>query len=86
MAEATDQWTIQRLLEWTTDHFNKVGSENARLDAEVLLAEALQCDRIMLYTRFEEVPSADSLTKYRGWVKQRIAGEPVAYIVGQKEF
>ena len=86
MAEATDQWTIQRLLEWTTDHFNKVGSENARLDAEVLLAEALQCDRIMLYTRFEEVPSADSLTKYRGWVKQRIAGEPVAYIVGHKEF
>lgn len=86
MAEATDQWTIKKLLEWTTDHFNKVGSENARLDAEVLLAEALKCDRIMLYTRFEEVPSSDSLTKYRGWVKQRIAGEPVAYIVGHKEF
>jgi release factor glutamine methyltransferase len=86
MAEATDQWTIKRLLEWTTEHFNTVGSENARLDAEVLLAEALQCDRIMLYTRFEEVPSNDSLTKYRGWVKQRIAGEPVAYIVGHKEF
>ena len=86
MAEATDQWTIKRLLEWTTDHFKKDGSENARLDAEVLLAEALQCQRIMLYTRFEEVPAAENLTKYRGWVKQRIAGEPVAYIVGHKEF
>lgn len=86
MAEATDQWTIKRLLQWTTDHFNKVGSENARLDAEVLLAESLQCDRIMLYTRFEEVPSGDSLAKYRDWVKRRIAGEPVAYIVGHKEF
>ena len=86
MAEATDQWTIKRLLEWTTDHFKKDGSENARLDAEVLLAEALQCQRIMLYTRFEEVPATESLTKYRGWVKQRIAGEPVAYIVGHKEF
>lgn len=86
MAEATDQWTIKRLLEWTTDHFTKVGSENARLDAEVLLAEALQCQRIMLYTRFGEVPGDESLTKYRAWVKQRIAGEPVAYIVGHKEF
>jgi len=86
MAEATDQWTIKRLLEWTTEHFNKVGYENARLDAEVLLAEALKCERIMLYTRFGEVPPDDSLTKYRAWVKQRIAGEPVAYIVGHKEF
>ena len=86
MAEATDQWTIKRLLEWTTDSFKKDGSENARLDAEVLLAEALDCQRIMLYTRFEEVPPPASLTKYRGWVKQRIEGEPVAYIVGHKEF
>ncbi len=86
MAEATDQWTIKKLLQWTTDHFKKVGGENTRLDAEVLLAEALQCERIMLYTRFDEVPTNDSLAKYRGWVKQRIAGEPVAYIVGHKEF
>ena len=86
MAEATDQWTIKRLLEWTTEHFTKVGSDNARLDAEVLLAEALQCQRIMLYTRFEEVPPDDSITKYREWVKRRIAGEPVSYIVGHKEF
>lgn len=86
MAEATDQWTIKKLLQWTTDHFQKVGSENARLDAEVLLSEALQCQRIMLYTRFEEVPGDDSLTKFRAWVKRRIAGEPVAYIVGHKEF
>lgn len=86
MAEATDQWTIKKLLQWTTDHFEKVGSENARLDAEVLLSEALRCQRIMLYTRFEEVPDDESLTKFRAWVKQRIAGEPVAYIVGHKEF
>lgn len=86
MAEATDQWTIKRLLQWTTDHFEKVGSENARLDAEVLLSEALQCQRIMLYTRFEEIPEGENLTKFRAWVKQRIAGEPVAYIVGHKEF
>ena len=86
MAEATEQWTLKRLLDWTQDYFEKVGSDSSRLDAEVLLAEALQCQRIELYTRFEEVPPADTLTEYRAWVKRRGAGEPVAYIVGHKEF
>lgn len=86
MAEATDQWTIQRLLQWTKEYFEKVGAESARLDAEVLLADALQCQRIQLYTRFEEVPEAEKLAEFRAWVKRRGAGEPVAYIVGHKEF
>ncbi len=86
MAEATEQWTLKRLLDWTKDYFEKVGSDSSRLDAEVLLAEALQCQRIELYTRFEEVPPTDTLTEYRAWVKRRGAGEPVAYIVGHKEF
>ncbi len=86
MAEATEQWTLKRLLDWTKDYFEKVGSDSSRLDAEVLLAEALQCQRIELYTRFQEVPPADTLTEYREWVKRRGAGEPVAYIVGHKEF
>ena len=86
MAEATQQWTNKRLLEWTKEYFEKVGSESARLDAEVLLAEALQCERIDLYTRFEEVPSPEKLVEFRAWVKRRGAGEPVAYIVGHKEF
>lgn len=83
---STSQWTLQRLLEWTTDHFNEAGSDSSRLDAEVLLAEALQCKRIELYTRFAEVPSAEPLQKFREWVKRRAAGEPVAYLVGHKEF
>jgi release factor glutamine methyltransferase len=86
MAEATEQWTLKRLLDWTNDYFDKVGSDSSRLDAEVLLAEALKCQRIELYTRFEEVPPAETLTEYRAWVKRRGAGEPVAYIVGHKEF
>ncbi len=72
MAEATEQWTLKRLLDWTKEYFEKIGSESSRLDAEVLLAEALQCQRIELYTRFEEVPPADTLTQYRAWVKRRV--------------
>ncbi|MFK7768927.1 MAG: peptide chain release factor N(5)-glutamine methyltransferase [Mariniblastus sp.] len=83
---AEEQWTIQKLLEWTTDFFSKSATGNARLEAEVLLAEALDCDRIHLYTRFAEIPEAEPLANFRAWVKRRGAGEPVAYIVGHREF
>ena len=83
---STESWTLKRLLDWTTEHFAEVGSDSSRLDAEVLLAEALQCQRIELYTRFAEVPPDEPLAKFRSWVKRRAAGEPVAYLVGHKEF
>ena len=57
-----------------------------RLEAEILLAEALDCARIELYTRFDEVPAPDPIARFREWVKRRATGEPVAYIVGYREF
>lgn len=87
MTETTEQpWTIQRLLDWTTDYFSESTIGSARLEAEMLLAEALECERIQLYTRFDEVPESDRLAKFRAWVKRRAAGEPVAYLVGYREF
>jgi len=83
---SSSAWSIKRLLEWTTEYFQKVDADSPRLEAEVLLAEALRCARIELYTRFDEVPPADSVASFRDWVKRRGAGEPVAYIVGHREF
>ena len=51
-------WTIKRLLDWTTEHFEKRDPDNPRLRAEVLLAEALECQRIELYTQFDIVPES----------------------------
>lgn len=82
----SESWTIQRLLTWTADYFARQGSESPRLDAEVLLGSALSCPRIDLYTRFDQVPTAAQLDHFRKLVKRRAAGEPVAYLVGQKEF
>ncbi len=81
-----DLWTVGRLLKWTTDYLQSHGSETARLDAEVLLAEALHCQRIELYTRFEEVPSEDARSAFREFVRRRAEGMPVAYLVGHREF
>ena len=79
-------WTIQRLLDWTTDFFKSKHLDPARLSAEILLAEALHCQRIDLYTRFDEVPAEPALATYRDWVKRHASGEPVAYLVGHREF
>ena len=64
----------------------KKGSEYPRLDAEVLLAHALGCRRIELYTRYEEAASEVARSRFRELVRQRVEGCPVAYLVGRKEF
>lgn len=81
-----ESWTVLRLLSWTTDFLKQRGSDTPRLDAEVLLASAKGCERIMLYAAFDEVVAEDVRTQFRELVKRRADGEPVAYLVGQREF
>lgn len=81
-----DEWTVGRLLDWTKQHFNAKRVDDARLCAEILLAEALSCRRIDLYARYGEQPTADQRTKFRGYVKEAAEHRPIAYLVGHKEF
>ncbi|MBI1247333.1 peptide chain release factor N(5)-glutamine methyltransferase [bacterium] len=81
-----EPWTIGRLLNWTTDYLTSKGSDEARLEAQLLLAHALNCQKIQLYTRFEEVVAEDCRAKFRELVKQRASGIPVAYVLGTSEF
>lgn len=83
---ADEPWTIKRLLTWTTEYLAKHQADSPRLDAEILLAEARGCERIQLYTAFEDVVDDDVRNKFRDLVKRRAAGAPVAYLVGRKEF
>lgn len=81
-----DVWTVGRLLTWTTDWLATKGSDSARLDAEVLLAHVRGCPRIALYTAFDEPVDEEGRARFRGLVKRRGEGEPVAYLVGSREF
>ncbi|MDR0335889.1 MAG: peptide chain release factor N(5)-glutamine methyltransferase [Planctomycetaceae bacterium] len=81
-----ETWTVKRLLEWTTDFFKKKGIDMPRLEAEILLSAALKLKRIELYTNFETEPTEPQRTIFREFVKRRGMGEPVAYLVGFKEF
>lgn len=82
----TEAWTVGRLLQWTTNYLKQQGSESARLDAEVLLAHVLGCQRIQLYASFEDLPGEEPRTAFRELVRRRAEGMPVAYLVGRREF
>mgnify|MGYP003126215003 CR=1 FL=1 len=83
---STEPWTVLRLLQWTSDFFKSRGSESPRLDAEILLAHARDCERIELYTAFAEVPSDEQRIAFRELVRRRGEGAPVAQLVGFREF
>jgi release factor glutamine methyltransferase len=85
-SEADRPWTVGRLLTWTTDWLGSRGSGSPRLDAEVLLASVRGCPRIALYTAFDELVADDQRGRFRELVRRRGAGEPVAYLVGEREF
>jgi release factor glutamine methyltransferase len=81
-----EPWTVGRLLAWTTDWLAARGSESARLDAEVLLASVRGCPRIALYTAFDVPVGEAERARFRELVKRRGEGEPVAHLVGSREF
>jgi release factor glutamine methyltransferase len=81
-----DEWTVGRLLGWTADWLAARGSESPRLDAEVLLAHVRGCQRIELYTAFGTPVDEPQRGRFRELVKRRGDGEPVAYLVGSREF
>src|SRR5262245_59393800 len=82
----SDVWTVLRLLTWTTEYLKSHGSDSPRLDAEVLLAAARGCERIMLYAAFDEIVADEVRARFRELVKRRAEGTPVAYLVGKREF
>jgi len=74
------------VLAWATDDFKRRGNKSARLDAELLLGEALGLDRIKLIVEAERPLADDELGRYRDLIKRRRASEPIAYILGRREF
>jgi release factor glutamine methyltransferase len=77
---------VLEVLKLASEHLGKHGSESARLDAEVMLAGALGLRRLDLYLQFDRPLSEAELSVYRAQVARRAHGEPVAYVVGHKEF
>ena len=64
----------------------EAGCQTPRLDAELLLAHVLGIDRAQLVMRAAEEAAADDRTRYLALLTRRVRREPVAYILGRREF
>ncbi len=62
------------------------GIESARLDVELLLAETLGVERSQLYLNGETSLDPRARERFNSLVSRRRLGEPVAYIIGRREF
>lgn len=85
-ASIDPEWTIIKLLKWTTSYFKSRDIDSPRADAEILLAHVLKLRRIDLYLKYDQPLNSDELSKYKTLIKRRIEREPVAYILGTKGF
>ncbi len=81
-----NSWRIKDLLEWTTRYFLDRGIQESRLEAEILLAHVLEKSRVYLYANYEAPVNQSERDTFRGYIKRRAGGEPLAYITGQREF
>ncbi|MEM8605670.1 MAG: peptide chain release factor N(5)-glutamine methyltransferase [Myxococcota bacterium] len=79
-------WTVREVIEWSAGDFKARNIESARLDAELLVAQALGIDRIGLYLDLERPLVDEERAAVRTLVTRRRAREPVAYILGHRDF
>lgn len=82
----TERWTVLRILRWTAAFFEEKGIDSGRLDAELLLANTLDLDRVGLYLDFDRPLTKNELAGFRNKVQRRAGREPVQYILGETEF
>ncbi len=76
--------SIQQVLQEAETSLTK--SDSPRLDAELLLSHYLKQPRTYLFANAPEALSESQLAEFQNYLQRRIDGEPIAYIVGMREF
>lgn len=84
--EINQIWTVRSILKWTVDKFRAIGIENPRLEAEIFISKTLNTDRVGVYLNMERPLSNSERGFLRTMVSRRLKMEPLAYIIGEKEF
>lgn len=81
----SDEVSIEQALRDATARLATV-SDSARLDAELLLARAIDMPRSFLFAHPQDALDEASLDRLELTLERRLGGEPMAYITGSKEF
>jgi len=77
--------TILQATNWAQLKLTKKSS-SANLDAEILLSFVIKKNKTFLYTYSEYQLTTTQLTKFKKLINRRAQGEPIAYLIGSKEF
>lgn len=85
-AFSIDQWLQQARQQLVAGADDEHAASSAALDARLILAHALQQSYTYLYTWGDRLLTADQLQQADGLLRQRLQGQPLAYIVGEREF
>jgi release factor glutamine methyltransferase len=78
--------TVREILGKTEGYLQEKGADAPRLSAQLLLAKVLGLDRLGLVLAMDRPLSVEELDGYRPLVARRGKGEPVAYLLGEREF
>ncbi len=78
--------TIKQILTEGTNTLKEYNANSPKLDAEILLSYVLNKSRVYLFSNDNQQITIDEINKYKELVERRLNSEPIAYIVGKKEF
>jgi release factor glutamine methyltransferase len=78
--------TVYEILNWSLNCLKDHQIENPRLNAEMLLAHALNLSREGLYINLKSQVRKEEKETLEGLINRRISGEPLQYILGHQEF
>ncbi len=78
--------TVKKIIQQASNRLNQAGFSRPNLEAEIILGFVLKKSREFLLARPEKEITPALAKKFRQLVSRRLAGEPFAYLTGQKEF
>jgi len=78
--------SVRDMLRVATAFLDRAGTRDAATDARRLVAHALGIDREALLREPEFMPDAAALSRLTAFLDRRAAHEPVARIIGEREF
>jgi len=81
-----DRWTVLRLIRWSAEYLEGKGIRQGRLDAEHLLAHALDVGRLQLYLQYDRPLVPEELDRFRPLLRRRARREPLQHVIGRTAF
>jgi release factor glutamine methyltransferase len=86
MALQNATWTVRDVLNWTSRKFSDLDLPSPLLDAQLLIGSVLALSKVEIYTQLDRPLIELERVQLRELVRRRMTGEPVAYLLKQKDW